>query len=248
MPTAFSDLGCYGRCEQCGGRAAGVRELSALVLRRPDGRRTPLPRFLIERLRGHIEIAGPDDRPELRIDPDLREKIGVAQRCEHATPLAFVERDVADDAVLERQTQLVIADHLDVGDVDQWGHVRHEPILGEGLDWKEAFVLPCARPVGEQLVLVKARPFLDQPYSAGRQTPCEHASVDGDRRALPGVFGVEMRDRMVALSPVHRNHDSVEVADPRHYDALSAVTPLSPRSLDRLNACATSAASSGRGA
>jgi len=46
-------------------------------------------------------------------------QLGVTRRLEDAAPLALVERDVADRAVLEGQGQAMVVDDLDVRDGDQ---------------------------------------------------------------------------------------------------------------------------------
>jgi hypothetical protein len=92
---------------------------TALRAHRRAGHEVPAS-LRVERLGRHVEaVVGPDDRAGF--DRDLREALWVAQRLEHARPLAIVEADVAHGAVLEGQTEIVRADDLDIGDVNEWG-------------------------------------------------------------------------------------------------------------------------------
>jgi hypothetical protein len=60
-----------------------------------------------------------------------------------------------------------------------------------------------------------ARPFPDEPQRPGWKPAVEELErLDRDLGDVPGVAGVEMRRRVVA--PVHRHHDPIKGADPRH--------------------------------
>lgn len=137
-------------------------------LPRPDGRDTSLASFLVERLRGHVKSVRPDDRPKLTVDVDLGEDSGIPEWLEHPEPLVVVESDVANRSVLEREPQLVITDHFDLGDVHEWRYLDHAQILGERLDRLERFMLARTFPVGEQFVPMQPGPLAHQPQLATR--------------------------------------------------------------------------------
>lgn len=62
------------------------------------------------------------------------------------------------------------------------------PMLGEGLDRDEGLEVAHALPVGQQLVLVRERPFLDQPQCSRGQRACEQCGrAVRLRRALERV-------------------------------------------------------------
>ena len=91
--------------------------------------------FFVQRLGCHVQaVLGPDDRTEF--DRNLGEALGVAQRLEYAFPLAIGEADVANDAVLEREAQSILADDLDAGDGDElsWRDVVHDSSLAQRVD------------------------------------------------------------------------------------------------------------------
>jgi hypothetical protein len=78
----------------------------------------------MQRLRRHVEfMLRPDERPSC--DRHLRKGAGIAERFEHSLPLPSLIADVPDGAVLEQEAKLVLADHSDAGDVDEWELVRH---------------------------------------------------------------------------------------------------------------------------
>lgn len=60
---------------------------------------------------------------------------------------------------------------------------------------------------------------------------------------MVSVLRMKVGDRVIALVPVHLDHDAEEGADPRHYARASVAEDCSTR-----NASATSAASPARGA
>lgn len=89
----------------------------------------------VERLGRHVQsIVGPDDRA--KFDRDSREALGVAQRLEYAFPLAIGKADIADDAILEREAQSILAYDLDAGDGDELsgGDVIHGASLAQRVD------------------------------------------------------------------------------------------------------------------
>ena len=53
-----------------------------------------------------VELVGPDDRPQLRVDADLAEDGRVAERLAHRTPQIGGEVDDSFAAVIEDQTDL----------------------------------------------------------------------------------------------------------------------------------------------
>jgi len=84
-----------------------------------------LPGLLIKRLRSHIQPVWPDQGANLAVHPNLRELLRIAQRLEYPAPLLVLKSDIADSPVFEGETQLVVADDLDVGDVNQGRKLRH---------------------------------------------------------------------------------------------------------------------------
>ena len=82
------------------------------------------PGLLVERLRGHVEPVRPGDRSELPVDVCAGESGGIPERLEDARPLSS-KRNIADRAVLEREAQLVVADHLDCRNGDKWRYLGH---------------------------------------------------------------------------------------------------------------------------
>jgi hypothetical protein len=82
------------------------------------------------------------------------------------------------------------------------------------------------RPVRQQLVLVQRSPLEDLPEYPRRQCPGQQAEgVDADRRGLPGIARVEVRERVVVV--IHGDDDAEEDANPWHANrsCRTAVTP-----------------------
>jgi hypothetical protein len=124
--------------------------------------------LFVERLGRHVEaVVGPDERAVL--DRDAREALGVAQRLEHAVPLAIDEADVADDAVLEGQAKPVLADDLDSSDVndlageDVVNGLGHGVSLAQRVDRVQRLFAGGELPVGVQLLRVQLGPRLYEP-------------------------------------------------------------------------------------
>jgi hypothetical protein len=62
---------------------------------------------------------------------------------------------------------------------------------------------------------MERRPFSYEPERAVRQRPTQNLKrLDRDRRIPTGIQRVEVRDAMFGV--VHRDHDPIELADPRH--------------------------------
>ena len=68
---------------------------------------------LVQRLWCHIEAVGPDEGANFRVDIDLSEVRRIGQGLKDTAPVVVSEVNVPDNAILEGQAQLVIADHLD---------------------------------------------------------------------------------------------------------------------------------------
>src|ERR1700704_5269859 len=118
-------------------------------------------------------------------------------------------------------------------------------MLVERVDRRDWLMLSSTPPVRQQLIVVQLSPPADQPDGSRRKVSGEHRAIDSYRRAAPVVLSMEVGDRVVALVPVHANHDAVEGADPRHQaPSLDAVGS----SDGRANASAIRSASPSRGA
>jgi len=72
----------------------------------------------VKRLRRYVGAVGPNDRPQLLVEPDLPEVVGIRKRLEDTAPAPARKIDVALGAVLEAQAQAVVSDHLDRGHVN----------------------------------------------------------------------------------------------------------------------------------
>ena len=67
----------------------------------------------VQRLGRHVEAVGPSDGADLQVDVRLGEEGGIGEGLRHTSPVPLGEVDVADEAVLEGDAQLVLADALD---------------------------------------------------------------------------------------------------------------------------------------
>lgn len=113
--------------------------------------------LLVQRLGRHVEAVGPDDGAALRVDADLGKEALVGKRLGDAPPLATVECHVAGDPVLEGEAQLVVADDLDCGDVDElagkctanW--LRHGFSLAQRFDRLQGFSVDDALPRADSI-------------------------------------------------------------------------------------------------
>jgi hypothetical protein len=72
----------------------------------------------------HVDAVGPDDGADLGVNANLGEEGLVGEWLEHTTPVTLGEVDVADEPVLECEAQLMIADHLDAGHINELVHGR----------------------------------------------------------------------------------------------------------------------------
>ena len=123
------------------------------------------PCLLVKRLGRQVDAVRPCHGPGLWIDAGFREIGGIAQWLEHASPFVIREVDVADGAVGEGESQHVVGDHCDCGDVDE---SLHAEMQRERIDLLERATVASAGPAGLQLVTVEACPFGDESARAGR--------------------------------------------------------------------------------
>src|SRR6266702_1965542 len=89
-------------------------------------------------------------------------------------------------------------------------------MLRQRLDGEQLLVPPGPFPVGHDLDPPEACPFPDELQSAGIEAAGEHLPVHRDRGPPPGMVGMEVGHRVIALVPVHVDDDSIERADTRH--------------------------------
>ena len=122
---------------------------------------------------------------------------------------------------------------IDHGNTDHDGQVVlvHIVILRERWDAEQGLVLPGALPVGHDLLVPEAGPFPDELERPGLQAASKYVPVCRDGGAPPCMVGMEVGHRVIALVPVHVDHNTVEGADTRHDTtiALSAVMLLPAR-------------------
>jgi hypothetical protein len=95
-------------------------------------------------------------------------------------------------------------------------------MLRERLDRLERLLAAGSLPVGQQLRLVKSRPFGHERQGTTRQRTCDQLAVECDRGGVAAVPSVEVRPSVDALVPLHPDPDPVEEADPRHAKTLRA--------------------------
>jgi hypothetical protein len=172
-------------------------------------------RLLIERLGGQVDPVRPHDGSCFLIHRNFGEVAGVIQRREDARPLFGREVDIPGRAVAEQQAEHVVTDHGHPR--DDWQVVlAHTLMLCQRLDGEQLLIPPGPFPVGHDLVPPEPCPFPDELQGAGIEAASKHLSVHRDRGTPPGMVGVEVGYRVIALVPVHVDHDPVERADTRH--------------------------------
>jgi hypothetical protein len=86
-------------------------------------------------------------------------------------------------------------------------------IFGQRVNPLERLEVARAVPVRQKFVTTQFRPFLDEPHRTRRKLAAEHRPVNRDRGAVPALFGMKMRGRVIALPPVHGDCDPIEDAD-----------------------------------
>src|SRR2546423_1016825 len=74
-------------------------------------------------LRRYVGAAGPTGRPQLLVEPDLTEVVGIRKRLEDTAPVPDRKIDIPFGAVLEAQSQAVVSNHLNRGYVNELGYV-----------------------------------------------------------------------------------------------------------------------------
>ena len=75
------------------------------------------------------------------------------------------------------------------------------------------------RPVGNELVVVKLSPLLDEVHRRPRKRASDRRTVvDPDQRLVLAVQGMEVR--RIVIDEVHVDHDAVELAQPRYLNNL----------------------------
>jgi hypothetical protein len=79
----------------------------------------------VERLGREVCAVGPHDRAEFLVHNDRAEVSRITKRLEDSSPVPRGEVDLALRSVLKRQPELVVADDLDRGDMNQLRHRIH---------------------------------------------------------------------------------------------------------------------------
>jgi hypothetical protein len=83
---------------------------------------------------------------------------------------------------------------------------------GDAIEW---LTVSGSLPVCLEFLTVERGPFPNEAKRTVGQRPAQELErLDCDRRVATGVQGMEVRDTMLGV--VHRDRDSVELADPRH--------------------------------
>ena len=123
-------------------------------------------RPIVERGRVEVGSAWPNDSMNLRVEGDLCKSKRVAERPVKLALQNRLEINGAGQTIVEAQMQRVRPDALDRGDAVN-GMV-HGATLLQRRDWGRLAALLQKAPVGEQLLLVKLRPSLDEPLLALR--------------------------------------------------------------------------------
>jgi hypothetical protein len=102
-------------------------------------------RLLIEPFRSQVHPIRPNDSPCFVVDSDLSEISRVTEGFKNTGPLPGREIDVSDGAVVENETETVVA-------YDRHAHnsgwIGHNPILGQRCDRQEGLGPTSALPVG----------------------------------------------------------------------------------------------------
>ena len=88
--------------------------------------------------------------------------------------------------------------------------------LGQRIDLLKRLFAPRSLPVVLELVTVLSCPFSHKRECSPGKRARDHGAIEIDRRCLTRVPCVEVRSGMVALVPVHGDHDAVEAADSGH--------------------------------
>jgi hypothetical protein len=81
-------------------------------------------RPFVECLGCHVDAVGPGDGADLRVDAGLGEEGLIGEWLEHASPVTPSEVDIADEPILKGEAQLVVADYLNAGHVNELVHSR----------------------------------------------------------------------------------------------------------------------------
>ena len=151
----------------------------------------------------------PDERAEF--NGDLRKALRIAQRLEHAVPLTVGEADVAHGAILEREAQLVLADHLDAGDGNKLAGEEMADFELSGAIGFPWLLLYGERPSWHPARRREARPKPAQGAVADLRKPAGYDFArQVERGFVHGVVGVEVRQRVMDLVPVHLDCDAIE--------------------------------------
>jgi hypothetical protein len=130
---------------------------------------------LVQDLWRKIRTVRPGDRPDLRVDPHLRENFGVVQRREHACPVPHMGQvHVARQAARERQPEPVVAQHLDVSHVVEGRN--HRSILRQRGNRPRRLMCLNKRPVIQQFSLVSLSPLEHLAHYRAGSAPARRVS------------------------------------------------------------------------
>ena len=117
-------------------------------------------RPVVKRRRIEVGSAWPDDGVNLRVERDLCERRRVTERSVKLALQNRLEINRASQTVVEVQTQRIRRDVLDGRDAVNW--MVHGTTLLQRRDLGRLAALLHKSPVGQQLLLVKLRPSLDE--------------------------------------------------------------------------------------
>jgi len=157
-----------------------------------------------------IRTIGPNDRSQFGINLDLPKLRRVfLQRIEDRTVEVGREIDDLLCSVRKDQANLESVENL------HRLHANHDVILHQGRDRLQGLGLPRKLPILRQLIAMLGGPLENQRGRSLRKRSLQDGqSVDGKRRFVFTVAGMEMRRRVIVV--VHRDDDAEETADLWH--------------------------------
>jgi hypothetical protein len=167
--------------------------------------------FFVQELRGEIRTVRPDDRVQLRIEPELPEKSRVLERDEHLTLQLGGEIDLSLGSIREPHQDHVVP-HV-MGLRQSWDHTSLQ-----WFDPPKRSALSSQFPILQQLVPMHLVPVQDVAEGSSRKLAAHHPGLDVDRDLMFTVNRVKVRGCMIAKED--RYDDSQKARYLRHIERV----------------------------
>ena len=172
----------------------------------------------LEHIRIEVNPVRPTDRARNFVNPDFGEDLRVPELFENAAGEGRSEIQLSDEPIRKGQPESQVAEREGLHDSSELAHMA--TAYRRGSIGRRASGI-CARASRQGVPHVGALPT---PLPSGRQSwkiaSDDHSIADADLSLMRAIYRVEVR--RVVVTPVHVDHDAVELRQPGHREEAMA--------------------------